>query len=86
MTVVAEHNCDLEWESDDSEDGWVGFVVLRHSISVSNLLENISHCVCLEVSGRVNQVIVARVSPKRFELSAAKADYNFLNALLLLNR
>ena len=86
MTIVAEHDRKLEWESDDAKHRWIGLVVLRHAISVCNLLEHISHRVCLEVCGRINQVIVAWISPERFELGAAKADDRLLNALLLLNR
>ena len=36
---VAEHDTKQEWEADDCEDSWIGFLVAWNSVSVHDLLE-----------------------------------------------
>ena len=53
MTNVAEHDGEQEWESDDSEQPRVDFLVCRDTITVHNGLETLRKLVCTDVRWRL---------------------------------
>jgi hypothetical protein len=50
MAVIAEHDSEHEGEGTDCEWSWVGFLIVRNTIRVNNLLEDSSHFILFEIS------------------------------------
>ena len=84
MTVVSEHDCEKERESHGREHGWVSFLVEWHTVGVCNFLEHKCNIVRLEVSWRIDDVLVVCIALKLLELSAAKLRHSLLDELFLL--
>lgn len=53
MAIVSEHDSKEEGEGHDSEWSWVSLLVVGHSISVNNLLEEGSEVIGLDIGRRV---------------------------------
>ena len=50
MNYITKHDSKFEWESDNSEQGRVDFLIVRHTIGVYNFLETPGELVKFEVS------------------------------------
>lgn len=85
MTVVTEHHCEQEWESNHCEDGWVSFLIERHAIGVSDFLVDERYLAHLEVSRWLDDVGVSVTTLDLFEFSAAEVRDSFLDDVLLFD-
>lgn len=52
MPQVSEHHSELKRKGNAPEEGWVHLLVVRHSISISDLLERCSEEIEVEVGRR----------------------------------
>lgn len=86
MSVVTKHNSKQEWESHNSKNRRIGFLVVWDSISVSNLLRNSGHFVQFEVSGWLDLVWFIWVSSPSVKFSSLESLEFFPHSLFLLKR
>lgn len=85
MAVVTEHDCEQERERDHREDGWVGFLVERHTICVCDFLVNEGDLTLLEVGRWLDDVGISMTALNLFELGATEVRDGFLDDVLLFN-
>ena len=67
MAYITEHHSKQEWERHDREHRWVYFFVGGDSVGIDNLLEGPSEVVDLEMSGRLDSMLVLLDTPGRCE-------------------
>lgn len=58
VTHITEHHSEEEWESDDSDKGWVSFQIGWDTIGIDDLLEHCSELRDFEVSWSWDRVVV----------------------------
>jgi len=80
MTDITKHDSEEEGEGNDSKDTWVNFFVHWDTISVNDLLESGGEFIHLQISGRLNIVVLESLEVSGWELRENISDLLFLFA------
>lgn len=86
VTVITEHNGEKEGEGDHRESRGVSLLIGRHTVSVSNLLENPSDVIHLKVSRGSDGVRLVGIRSPQRELSSLELHELFFDERLLFDR
>lgn len=85
VTVITEHDSEQEGEGNHRESRWVSFLVCRHTISVSDLLEHPGDVIHFEEGGGSDRSRLIGVRSPERELSSLELHQLFLDVRLLFD-